>query len=581
MTRLPVHRFPDRTLPAQLLRTAREFGGKPFLHFFEPDRPEAPPRLSPTPPSATLTARAAAFLEAAGLAPGERVLLLAENSPEWLAVSLAAQALRAEPAGLFSVLSAEACASIALPGQAARRLRLQRGAVAQAGARRRRPRGRRAARRALAPAAPGRHAAGRAARRDGGRGAGRGRHPAGRLRRPRRRGDAGGPLPAPLHQRHHRPAEGGAARPAHHHRRHRLRRRRLRDHRRRTSASTCSPSATWPATTSSAWRWRRATPSLMIARKEDLPARAGALAHLRLLGAAGLRADPRPGPRRHRADALAAAPPPRRRAAGRRAGAGRRLDLRSVDRLLGAVASALVGGKLRRGLGGRVRGVFSGGAPAAPALFRFFEGLGIPFVELYGMTETAGLISHEPLQRPPPGRLGRPHHPRPRGPAGRRRRAAGARPAAASPATSSRRTTPAPSPRTASTGPATSPASTPTARSGSPAARRHLMVLSTGKKIAPEPIELAIASAAPFQGAVLLGEGRPFVTAAVFVAQEDLARLEAAGHATPEALLAVAAGRAGRLLRARAAQEAAGGAGRADRLPGPGHADAQGEARRR
>jgi long-chain acyl-CoA synthetase len=63
------------------------------------------------------------------------------------------------------------------------------------------------------------------------------------------------------------------------------------------------------------------------------------------------------------------------------------------------------------------------------------------------------------------------------------------------------------------------------------------MVLSTGKKVAPEPIELAIASAAPFQGAVLLGEGRPFVSAAVFVAAEEIARISAAGKDVAEELL--------------------------------------------
>jgi long-chain acyl-CoA synthetase len=56
-----------------------------------------------------------------------------------------------------------------------------------------------------------------------------------------------------------------------------------------------------------------------------------------------------------------------------------------------------------------------------------------------------------------------------------------------------------------------------------------VLVLSTGKKLSPEPIELAIASAPPFLGAVLLGEGRPFVSAAVFVAREELSRLAAAG----------------------------------------------------
>ena len=113
MNRLSVQRFPDRTVPAQLVRTVQRFGGKPFLHFFDPARPEAPPRLVTYEAFRDLTARAAAFLAASGLTPGDRLLLLAENSPEWLAVSLATQVLRAEPAGLFSVLSAEACASIA------------------------------------------------------------------------------------------------------------------------------------------------------------------------------------------------------------------------------------------------------------------------------------------------------------------------------------------------------------------------------------------------------------------------------------------------------------------------------------
>ena len=45
MTRLPVHRFPDRTLPAQLLDAARRSGQKPFLHYFDPAAPTAPPRL--------------------------------------------------------------------------------------------------------------------------------------------------------------------------------------------------------------------------------------------------------------------------------------------------------------------------------------------------------------------------------------------------------------------------------------------------------------------------------------------------------------------------------------------------------
>ena len=66
---------------------------------------------------------------------------------------------------------------------------------------------------------------------------------------------------------------------------------------------------------------------------------------------------------------------------------------------------------------------------------------------------------------------------------------------------------------------------------------KSVLVLSTGKKVTPEPIEQAIASIRPFEGAVLLGEGRPFVAAAVFVAREELARLAAAGKDAAEELL--------------------------------------------
>jgi long-chain acyl-CoA synthetase len=61
--------------------------------------------------------------------------------------------------------------------------------------------------------------------------------------------------------------------------------------------------------------------------------------------------------------------------------------------LLTFIADRLVARGLRARLGGRLRALFAGGAQVSPSLFRFFEGLGIPCVELYGMTETAGLIS--------------------------------------------------------------------------------------------------------------------------------------------------------------------------------------------
>ena len=273
----------------------------------------------------------------------------------------------------------------------------------------------------------------------------------------------------------------------------------------------------------------------MIARKEDVP-RALALSPTYVFSVPLVY-------ERIRNQALAAIekmPAPLRRllTAGLEASARVRVDgSRSpLDRLLGAIASALVGGKVRRGLGGRVRALFSGGAPAAAALFRFFEGLGLPFVELYGMTETAGLISMNPFTGPRrAGSVGlvTPDHEfrlaadgelQVRGPLLLTGYLEAEDDAAA--------WTEDGFYRTGDLG-----RLEPDGSLWITGRKKALLMLSTGKKLAPEPIELAIASTLPFQGAVLLGEGRPFVTAAVFVAQEDLSRLAASGHDTPEALL--------------------------------------------
>jgi long-chain acyl-CoA synthetase len=206
------------------------------------------------------------------------------------------------------------------------------------------------------------------------------------------------------------------------------------------------------------------------------------------------------------------------------------------DRALARVADRLVGGPLRERLGGRIRALFSGGAPASPALFRFLEGLGIPCVELYGMTETGGMVSsnllHGVRRSGCAGVLTPDHEVRfdedgellLRGPlllSGylEPEDAEGAFTADGFYRTGDR------------------------ARVDEEGflrvegRKKHLLVLSTGKKLAPEPLEQAISGTPPFQGAVLLGEGRPFVSAAVFVAPEFLARVASEGRDAAEALL--------------------------------------------
>lgn len=536
--RLTVQRFHGRTLPAQLVETAARVPDRTFLRYVDPAAPAAGPRDVSFGAFRTLVRRAAAALEANGVAPGDRVLLLAENSPEWPAVAMAAQALRAEPAALFASLAAGPAEEIARrvrprvifvsgPAQwqklapaaadlAAEGLRailslepLPAGAV---------PAGVAALdRAALAEGAPALSRANLEARvaavgeedpflllfTSGTTGRQKGVRLAQRTMV--HAVDAGAP---------------GCATDEHAVGIHLLPFGHVAGH-----AQFCLAVA-------------QGHTLVMIARKEDLQAALALgptylfsvpLVYERIRAGVLQKVDAMPAP-------LAALVRAALAAAARVRVDGSRSPL---DRLLVAVADATIGKKVRAALGGRVRGIYSGGAPASEPLFRFFEGLGLPFVELYGMTETAGMVSMNPFAGP------------------RRAGCVGF-------------TTPDHEVRISEDGELQvrgkllltgylEPADGEGAftedgfyRTGDLATlrpdgslwitgrKKHLMVLSTGKKIAPEPIETAVAAAAPFQGAVLLGEGRPFVSAAVFVPPEELARLEARGDRPAEALLAQA-----------------------------------------
>jgi long-chain acyl-CoA synthetase len=64
---------------------------------------------------------------------------------------------------------------------------------------------------------------------------------------------------------------------------------------------------------------------------------------------------------------------------------------------------------LKRRIGfDRARLAFSGAAPASPELFGYFQALGIPLVEGYGMTESTGVIAVNRPDRPLVGTVGEP-----------------------------------------------------------------------------------------------------------------------------------------------------------------------------
>ncbi|WP_353234103.1 long-chain fatty acid--CoA ligase [Diaphorobacter ruginosibacter] len=72
-----------------------------------------------------------------------------------------------------------------------------------------------------------------------------------------------------------------------------------------------------------------------------------------------------------------------------------------------ALLRSLVAAPLLEKFGGRVRVAVSGGAPLSPAIARCFLGLGLPLVQGYGMTETTPVVSVNTLQDNDPSTVGR------------------------------------------------------------------------------------------------------------------------------------------------------------------------------
>jgi long-chain acyl-CoA synthetase len=489
--------FGSETLPHALVAVARRKPEATFLRFVDPRAPDAPPRQLTFGDFEHAVRRAVAFLRTRGVTAGDRLLFFAENGPEWQALSLAAQTLRAEPAALFAQLGGDQAAAIALRvrprlavvSDAAQwgKLRGAAGELAAAGL---------ATVVAREPIAPGVLPDGvRAfafgelfedpapaiapAELDALAAAGRGEDPFLLLFTS---GTTGRPKGVRLPQRAMmRAIEGGRA----------------------STATTEDddglhflPFGHVAGHDQFMLALAQGHCLVMVARREDVP-RGLALGPTYLFSVPMLY-------ERIRGDVEA--------------------RLARLPRALRPAGRLLARRALRKRLGGRVRGLFSGGAAAALGLAEFFESMGLPFVELYGMSETAGLISSNLFSGPRrPGSAGHlsSHLEARLEPDGELCVRGG----------------------TLMTGyldrQDEEGAFTPDGffRTGDLASfeedgtlrvegrKKNLLVLSTGKKLSPEPIEQVIAATSPFTGAVLLGDGKPFVTAAVFVPKPELARL--------------------------------------------------------
>jgi long-chain acyl-CoA synthetase len=78
-------------------------------------------------------------------------------------------------------------------------------------------------------------------------------------------------------------------------------------------------------------------------------------------------------------------------------------EIRALDTWL---ADRIVAAQVRAGLGGRLRFCFCGGAPLAPQVMEFFFAMGIPLLEGYGLSETSPVICLNPPGRERPGSVG-------------------------------------------------------------------------------------------------------------------------------------------------------------------------------
>jgi long-chain acyl-CoA synthetase len=75
-----------------------------------------------------------------------------------------------------------------------------------------------------------------------------------------------------------------------------------------------------------------------------------------------------------------------------------------------ALADRLVFEQVREGVGGNIEFFISGGGSLSPELSKLFEGMGLPILEGYGLTETAPVVSVNPPEAPEIGTIGPPVH---------------------------------------------------------------------------------------------------------------------------------------------------------------------------
>ncbi|HEY6839007.1 MAG TPA: AMP-dependent synthetase/ligase [Geobacteraceae bacterium] len=182
--------------------------------------------------------------------------------------------------------------------------------------------------------------------------------------------------------------------------------------------------------------------------------------------------------------------------------------------LLYPFLARIVARRVMAGFGGRVRVAISGGAPLAPAISRIFIGLGLNLLQGYGLTETSPVVAVNATDDNLPATVGRPL------PGVETRVADDGELLIRGPSVMLGYWE-----NTAATAAAIDQDgwfhSGDRARIGEhghitiTGRLKEIIVLSTGEKIAPEELEIAIAASPLFEQVAVVGEGRPFLAALV------------------------------------------------------------------
>ncbi len=199
--------------------------------------------------------------------------------------------------------------------------------------------------------------------------------------------------------------------------------------------------------------------------------------------------------------------------------------LGTKGRILASLAQRLVGGALRKKLGGRIHLLGAGGALSEAELVAFYRGLGFDYLNFYGMSETCGIISLSRIddRRQKVGAVGRPW--------------SGLEVKIAPDGEILVRGKTLMKGYLEQEGNAEAFAPDGFFRTGDLGSmdeegflsikgrKKNIFVLSTGKKVFPEQVELKLRQTLPIADAVLVGDGRAFVAAGLFIPHEEMQQL--------------------------------------------------------